>query len=112
MTGLLTLVDDGVAQHALLPNGEYTCAVQHPRTLLGLSRDKKKLFLVVVDGRAPAAGRRGMTCGEAADFMVSLGAWWGSTSTAAAPRRWWWAGASSTCRRTGASGRCRRTSRW
>ncbi|MEW5742068.1 MAG: phosphodiester glycosidase family protein, partial [Myxococcota bacterium] len=76
MTGLLTLVHDGVAQHALLPNGEYTCAVQHPRTLLGLSRDKRRLFLVVVDGRAPSQGRRGMTCGEAADFMVSLGAWW------------------------------------
>ncbi|MEW5739226.1 MAG: phosphodiester glycosidase family protein, partial [Myxococcota bacterium] len=29
-----------------------------------------------VDGRAPSQGRRGMTCGEAADFMVSLGAWW------------------------------------
>jgi hypothetical protein len=76
VSGLLTLVHDGVPQHAVLPNGEYTCSVQHPRTLLGLSADKRRLFMVVVDGRAPAQGRLGMTCGEAADFMVSLGAHW------------------------------------
>lgn len=76
LTGLLTLVHDGVAQHATLPHGEYTCSVQHPRTLLGLSRDKRKLFMVVVDGRAPSAGRTGMTCREAADYMVSIGAHW------------------------------------
>ncbi|MBE2252285.1 MAG: phosphodiester glycosidase family protein, partial [Myxococcus sp.] len=76
LSGLLTLVHDGVAQHALLPHTEYTCSVEHPRTLLGLSADKRKLFMVVVDGRAPSAGRRGMTCRDAADFMVSLGAHW------------------------------------
>jgi hypothetical protein len=76
VSGLLTLVHDGVPQHAVLPNGEYTCSVQHPRTLLGLSADKRRLFMVVVDGRAAAQGRLGMTCGEAADFMVSLGAHW------------------------------------
>lgn len=76
VSGLLTLVHDGVPQHAVLPHGEYTCAVQHPRTLLGLSADKRRLFMVVIDGRAPAQGRLGMTCREAADFMVSLGAHW------------------------------------
>jgi exopolysaccharide biosynthesis protein len=76
LSGLLTLVHDGVAAHDTLPHGEYTCSVQHPRTLLGLSADKRHLLLVVVDGRAPAAGRRGMTCAEAADYMVSLGAHW------------------------------------
>jgi hypothetical protein len=76
VSGLLTLVHDGVAQHATLPHAEYTCSAQHPRTLLGLSADKRKLFMVVVDGRAPAQGRLGMTCREAADFMVSLGAHW------------------------------------
>ena len=76
LSGLLTLVHDGVAQHEVLPHAEYTCSVQHPRTLLGLSADKRKLFMVVVDGRAPNSGRRGMTCREAADYMVSLGAHW------------------------------------
>jgi hypothetical protein len=76
MTGLLTLVHDGVAQHDILPNDEYTCAAQHPRTLIGLTEDRRRAILVVVDGRAPSQGRRGMTCGEAADLMVFLGAHW------------------------------------
>jgi hypothetical protein len=76
MTGLLTLVHDGVTQHDVLPNDGYTCSNQHPRTLLGLSEDKRTLFMVVVDGRAPSRGRRGMTCGEAADLMLFIGSHW------------------------------------
>ncbi|HEY3451813.1 MAG TPA: phosphodiester glycosidase family protein [Myxococcales bacterium] len=76
VSGLLTLVHDGVAQHAVLPNSSYTCSVQHPRTLLGLTADRRKVLMVVVDGRNPGAGRLGMTCGEAADYLVSLGAHW------------------------------------
>ena len=76
LSGLLTLVHDGVAQQGLLPHSAYTCSVEHPRTLLGLTADKRKLLMVVVDGRAPTQGRRGMSCREAADLMVSLGAHW------------------------------------
>lgn len=76
ISGLLTLVHDGVPAHDTLPNDEYTCSVQHPRTLVGLTADRRHLLLVVVDGRNPGAGRLGMTCGEAADYMVSLGAHW------------------------------------
>lgn len=49
------------------------CSARHPRTMAGLSQDKKKLFLVVVDGRSSTAA--GMTCAELATLMQSLGAW-------------------------------------
>jgi Phosphodiester glycosidase len=39
-------------------------SVSHPRTAVGCSADKKKLILVVVDGRSTAA--IGMTCPEVA----------------------------------------------
>ena len=73
LTGLLTLVHDGVIQEF---GPGYTCDVQHPRTLLGLTADKRRLLLVAVDGRAPGAGRTGMTCAESAWYMASLGAHW------------------------------------
>jgi exopolysaccharide biosynthesis protein len=53
----------------LLRDGEVTgwltsfrCFVRHPRAALGLSRDEKTLYLVVVDGRSAASV--GMTCVE------------------------------------------------
>lgn len=45
---------------------------RHPRTVVGLSQDKKTLFLVVVDGRRP--GSRGMNFGELSDLLLKLGA--------------------------------------
>jgi MYXO-CTERM domain-containing protein len=48
------------------------CTARHPRTAVGLSADKTKLYMVVVDGRATA--RIGMTCAELGDLMKELGA--------------------------------------
>lgn len=46
---------------------------QHPRTALGITADKQKLLLVVVDGRQDDS--RGMTQRELADLMLELGAY-------------------------------------
>jgi hypothetical protein len=46
--------------------------VRHPRTGLGLSADKKKLILVVADGRSSVAA--GLTCSEVGALLKSLGA--------------------------------------
>jgi hypothetical protein len=53
-------------------NGDTLCTARHPRTVLGLSADKQKLFLAVVDGRA--TGRIGMTCDELGGLLKGLGA--------------------------------------
>lgn len=45
----------------------------HPRTAIGISRDGKKVFLVVVDGRTKASV--GMTLSELADMMIKLDAY-------------------------------------
>jgi hypothetical protein len=47
--------------------------VRHPRTAVGVTRDRKTLLLVTVDGRSAASV--GMTLVELADFMKTLGAW-------------------------------------
>jgi exopolysaccharide biosynthesis protein len=64
----------------LLRDGEVTgwlssfrCFVRHPRTALGLSRDEKTLYFVVVDGRSAASV--GMTCVELAALLKGLGSW-------------------------------------
>lgn len=49
------------------------CLLRHPRTALGLSRDQKTLYLVVVDGRSAASV--GMTCAELAALLKGLGIW-------------------------------------
>ena len=51
----------------------FRCFVRHPRTALGLSRDQKTLYLVVVDGRSAASV--GMTCAELAALLKGLGTW-------------------------------------
>ena len=51
----------------------FRCFVRHPRTALGLSRDQKTLYLVVVDGRSSASV--GMTCAELAALLKGLGTW-------------------------------------
>jgi hypothetical protein len=53
-------------------NGDTLCTARHPRSVLGLSADKSKLYLAVVDGRA--TNRIGMTCDELATLMKGLGA--------------------------------------
>ncbi len=51
----------------------FSCFVRHPRTALGLSRDQKTLYLVVVDGRSAASV--GMTCAELAALLKGFGSW-------------------------------------
>ena len=48
------------------------CTARHPRTALGLSADRRMLYVAVVDGRA--TGRIGMTCAELARLMREVGA--------------------------------------
>lgn len=63
-----------LAAGQVLSSSVSVCAnnVRHPRTALGLSADKKKLILVVVDGRSSIAV--GMTCSEVGALLKSLGA--------------------------------------
>jgi hypothetical protein len=53
-------------------NGDGLCTARHPRTVLGFSADKTKLYLAVIDGRA--TNRVGMTCDEMIALMKGLGA--------------------------------------
>jgi hypothetical protein len=53
-------------------NGDPLCSNRHPRTAAGISADRRKLVLAVVDGRAST--RIGMNCGELASLMQELGA--------------------------------------
>ena len=46
---------------------------RHPRTAVGYSQDKTKLFIVTVDGRQPGYSD-GMTLDELANFMIGIGA--------------------------------------
>ena len=63
ISGHWSLVRDGV----LLPND---CPID-PRSAVGLSKDRSKLFLAVADGRN---GWRGMTCLEIGALLIELGA--------------------------------------
>lgn len=53
-------------------DGDPLCTARHPRTAVGLSADRKKLVLVVVDGRKP--NRLGFTCNELSALLKELGA--------------------------------------
>lgn len=52
------------------------CTTRNPRTAVGMSKDGKTLIMMVVDGRSSASV--GMTCGEEAAELKSLGAWNGA----------------------------------
>ena len=67
LSGDVPLVENGnpVSQ----PSNPYT----HPRTAVGISQDKTKMYVATIDGRY--AGSRGMTYDELGVFMASLGAW-------------------------------------
>ncbi len=52
-------------------NGDSLCTARHPRTALGFSAARDKLYLMVVDGRA--TGRAGMTCDEMIAQFTGLG---------------------------------------
>lgn len=72
LSGHPTVVWDGAA----LDNSNDTglCTARHPRTAVGLTRDRRTLYLAVIDGRA-APTRLGMTCNEVGELMRDLGAW-------------------------------------
>ena len=77
--GRWTLLSNGVPRYGIDDNGPATsggfvCApgLRHPRTAIGLSADKRKVFIVVADGRSSASV--GMTCDELIDLFVELGA--------------------------------------
>lgn len=46
--------------------------VRHPRTGIGITKDKKRLFLIAVDGRQPNLSM-GMTLKELAELFIKLG---------------------------------------
>ncbi len=64
------LVIEGVAQSGFTDPSH--CSDLHPRTAVGLSRDRQTLYMVVVDGRSSQSD--GIDCDDLADLMVDLGA--------------------------------------
>lgn len=76
--GRWTLLHDGVAQYGIDDNGPsaggFVCApgLRHPRSAIGLTRDRRTAILLVVDGRSSSS--RGMTCDELIDTFRELGA--------------------------------------
>jgi uncharacterized protein YigE (DUF2233 family) len=54
--------------------GESFSTTFHPRTAVGISRDKKTVFLVTVDGRQPSLSI-GINLQDLAQYMKELGAW-------------------------------------
>lgn len=45
----------------------------HPRTMIGISKDRKTVFLIVIEGRSTRS--RGVSCNEVAQYLLSAGAW-------------------------------------
>lgn len=71
ISGHPTLLWNGVAEDN---NGDTgLCTARHPRTAVGLTKDRRTLIIAVVDGRAST--RVGMTCDELSNLMRELGAW-------------------------------------
>lgn len=68
VSGHPTILVDGATRASTDP----LCTNRHPRTAVGLSADKRTLYLVVVDGRA--SSRIGMRCDELAALLRELGA--------------------------------------
>lgn len=76
--GRWTLLNDGAPQYGIDDNGPasggFVCApgLRRPRTAIGLSRDRRTVIAVVVDGRSSRSV--GMTCDELIDTFRELGA--------------------------------------
>ncbi|MBN2358658.1 MAG: phosphodiester glycosidase family protein [Deltaproteobacteria bacterium] len=68
--GRPTLVKDGAVPSSF---NRTDCSVRHPRTAVGLSRDRQTLIMAVVDGRSSVS--IGMTCAELAALMREMGAY-------------------------------------
>jgi len=75
MTGAVAgwpMVVEDCAPVAALPGSAHFTLAPHPRTAVGLSRNRRKLLLVVADGRRE--GVPGLTLPELATLMVEAGA--------------------------------------
>ncbi len=70
VSGKPWLIRDGVIQVAWL--GPRHITFRHPRTALGLTRDKKTLIILAADGRRP--GVPGLTGTHAAELLLEFGA--------------------------------------
>lgn len=86
ISGHWTLVDNGVYEDNSGDVGT------HPRTALGLTKDRRTLILLVVDGRNLAAGRRGMSFPELTAQLQSLGAHWALALDGGGSSTMWLAG--------------------
>lgn len=82
VSGYPTLVRSGVACDgkapdvcAIPPQAPEAFAGPNPRTMIGVDKDRKKLFLVVADGRESGAAA-GLSLAEASTFLHdTIGAW-------------------------------------
>jgi exopolysaccharide biosynthesis protein len=75
MTGAVSgwpMVVEDCKPVARLPGSDPFTNAPHPRTAIGLSKDRRRLLLVVADGRR--AGVPGLTLPELAALMVEVGA--------------------------------------
>jgi exopolysaccharide biosynthesis protein len=66
------MVVDDCEPVARLPGSDHFTRAPHPRSAVGLSADRKQLFLVVADGRRE--GVPGLTLPELANLLDALGA--------------------------------------
>lgn len=71
ISGFPELVVEGVAMSSFPDRGD--AADRHPRTAMGLTKDRKTFILAVVDGRSTASV--GMTGAELAALMKEMGAY-------------------------------------
>ncbi|MGV3509642.1 MAG: phosphodiester glycosidase family protein [Sphingobacteriaceae bacterium] len=71
--GLPRIVLNGTnyAAQGIINEGNALGTERHPRTAIGYTQDKSKIFMAVVDGRTTISA--GMTFSEMADFMIYLG---------------------------------------
>ncbi|MBR2979484.1 MAG: phosphodiester glycosidase family protein [Myxococcaceae bacterium] len=73
VSGYPDIVRDGVTISSYPDGDPGHCGSLNPRSGIGLSQDKKKLYMVVVDGRTSAS--KGVYCSELGDIMRGLGAY-------------------------------------
>ncbi len=75
MTGAVAgwpMLVEGCAVKTTLPGSDFFTRAPHPRTAVGLSKDRRTLLFVVADGRRE--GVPGLTLPELAQFLFELGA--------------------------------------
>jgi len=75
MTGAISgwpMVVEDCTPVARLPGSDHFTHAPHPRTAVGLSKDRRRLLLLVADGRRESVP--GLTLPELATLMVDLGA--------------------------------------